>query len=56
MYTKLTLNLKIMCSALNHFFSVATSYKMTLLYLLVIIHINNQSTLYKVNGVAVHYT
>jgi hypothetical protein len=29
---------------------LATTYKMTFMYLLVIIHINNQSTLYKVNG------
>jgi hypothetical protein len=29
---------------------LATTYKMTLVYLLVIIHINNQSILYKVNG------
>jgi hypothetical protein len=30
---------------------LATTYKMTLMYLLVIIFINNQSTLYKVNNV-----
>jgi hypothetical protein len=32
---------------------LAIIFKMTLMYLLVIIHINNQSTLYKVNGVLV---
>ena len=29
---------------------LATTYKMTLVYLLVTIHINNQSIVYKVNG------
>jgi hypothetical protein len=32
----------------------ATTYKMTLMYLLVIIHINNQSALYKVNGIVLN--
>jgi hypothetical protein len=34
-----------------HAYKLATTYKMTLMYFLVNIHINNQSTLYKVNGV-----
>jgi hypothetical protein len=33
-------------------YKLAATYKMTLMYFLVNIHINNQSTLYKVNGVA----
>jgi hypothetical protein len=32
-------------------YKLAPTYKMTLMYFLVNIHINNQSTLYKVNGV-----
>jgi hypothetical protein len=35
---------------------VAATYKMTLMYFSVNIHINNQSTLYKVNGVVVSHT
>jgi hypothetical protein len=33
-------------------YKLAATYKMTFMYFLVRIHINNQSTLYKVNGVA----
>jgi hypothetical protein len=33
-------------------YKLATNYKLTLMYFLVNIHINNQSTLYKVNSVA----
>jgi hypothetical protein len=32
-------------------YKLVATYKMTLMYFLVNIHINNQSTLYKVNGV-----
>jgi hypothetical protein len=32
-------------------YKLAATYKMTLMYFLVNIHIDNQSTLYKVNGV-----
>jgi hypothetical protein len=32
-------------------YQLAATYEMTPMYLLVNIHINNQSTLYKVNGV-----
>jgi hypothetical protein len=35
-----------------HAYKLAVTYKMTLMYFLVNIHINNQSTLYKVNGIA----
>ena len=34
-------------------YKLANTYKMTLMYFLINIHINNQSTPYKVNGVAV---
>jgi hypothetical protein len=37
-------------------YKLAATYKMTLMYFLVNIHINNQSTLYKVNGVVDIYT
>jgi hypothetical protein len=33
-----------------HAYTLAATYKMTLMYFLVNIQINNQSTLYKVNG------
>ena len=36
-----------------HAYKLAATYKMTLMYFLINIHINNQSTPYKVNGVAV---
>jgi hypothetical protein len=32
-------------------YKLASTYKMTLMYFLVNIHINNQSTLYKVNDI-----
>jgi hypothetical protein len=34
-------------------YKLAVTYKMTLMYFLVSLHINNQSTLYKVNSVPV---
>jgi hypothetical protein len=34
-------------------YKLATTYKMILIYLLVNIYVNNQSTLYKVNGVVI---
>jgi hypothetical protein len=34
-------------------YKLVATYKMTLIYFLVNIHINNQSTLYKVNGVPI---
>jgi hypothetical protein len=37
-----------------HAYKLAATYKMTLMYFLVNIHINNQSTLYKVNGVVIN--
>jgi hypothetical protein len=36
-------------------YKLAATNKMTLMYFLVNIHINNQSTLYKVNGVPFSY-
>jgi hypothetical protein len=40
-----------------HASELAATYKMTIMYFLVTIHINNQSTLYKVNGiVGIMYT
>ena len=38
----------------KHALKLATTYNMILMYLLVIIYINNQSTLYKVNNVVVY--
>jgi hypothetical protein len=37
-----------------HAYKLAATHKMTLMYFLVNIHINNQSTLYKVNGVVLY--
>jgi hypothetical protein len=50
-YTNLTLHVILTWHRLAS--KLATTNKMTLMYLFVIIHINNQSTLYKVNGVVI---
>jgi hypothetical protein len=44
-----------MCTTLNHLFGIATNLKMTPIYLLVIIHKDNQSILYKVDSVVIKH-